>query len=62
MKFLTTKEVAARLGVRTYTVSTWCFNGEFPGAFQLGRRSGWRIPEKALDKFIRSRSQEVLKP
>jgi excisionase family DNA binding protein len=41
---LTVREVAALLKIHPETVRVWLREGIFPGAYQLPRRSGWRVP------------------
>lgn len=50
-KYLTTEEVAQRLGVTILTVQRAARAGRFPGAQKItpdSERSQWRIPEDAL--------------
>ena len=44
--YLTTRDAAARLGVKADTVKRWCQQGKLPGAVRQGR--DWMIPESAL--------------
>jgi excisionase family DNA binding protein len=49
---LTTKEVAAHLGVSFQTVNEWCRKGRFSGAFGGSPGVAWRIPVTAIDGFV----------
>ena len=53
-RLLTVDEVAAQLGVNHDTVRRWIRNKELE-AIDLGGRAGYRIPQSALDRFIRDR-------
>ena len=55
-KLLATAEVAARLKVGVSTVTKWCNEGLFAGAFktQPGPRGDWRIPEASLQSLAES--------
>ena len=44
--FLTTKQVALKLGRPQSSVRRWCADGLFPGAALYGKT--WLIPEKAI--------------
>lgn len=44
---LTGREVGTLLVLADDTVSQWCRERRFPGAFSLGR-AGWRVPLKAV--------------
>jgi excisionase family DNA binding protein len=46
---LTVREVAALLKIHPETVRVWLREGIFPNAYQLPRRSGWRIPKADVD-------------
>lgn len=50
---LTPEAVAEQLQLHPYTVRKMLREGQFPGAFQIGRR--WRIPEPALKAWIDAR-------
>jgi len=54
VKYLTVREVAERLRVSQPTVLNLIDSGEFPGSFKAGNQ--WRIPESAVDDYIRRRS------
>jgi excisionase family DNA binding protein len=43
------REVAALLKVHPETIRVWLREGIFPNAYQLPRRSGWRIPREDVD-------------
>jgi excisionase family DNA binding protein len=52
--FLTVAEVATLLDVAVPTVTLWCRQGRFPGAWKAaGIRTPWLIPAGDLDDFIR---------
>ena len=51
---LTVDDVAKRLGVHPDTVRKWIRSGELE-AIVLGGPAGYRIPQDALDKFLRER-------
>jgi len=53
-KLLTVEEVAEQLGVGIETVRRWIRSKDLQ-AIELGGRAGYRIPESALDRFIRER-------
>lgn len=50
---LTVREVAAVLKIHPETVRVWLRSGIFPGAYQLPRRSGWRIPKEDVDAITK---------
>ena len=50
---LTVREVAARLKIHPETVRVWLRQGIFPNAYQLPRRSGWRIPLADVDAITK---------
>jgi len=54
-RLLTVQEVVDRLQVHEQTVRRWLRSGELHG-YSLGRKSGWRIRESDLDKFLEARS------
>jgi excisionase family DNA binding protein len=45
----TVREVAAILKIHPETVRVWLREGLFPNAYQLPRRSGWRIPRADVE-------------
>jgi excisionase family DNA binding protein len=51
-RFLTVEQVAERLQVPQDTVRRWLRERRLIGARLGGRKSGWRIRETALDRFI----------
>lgn len=53
--YLTTAEVAARLGVEVTSVRRWINAGELP-ALRLGTKAGHRISEADLEKFVARRT------
>ena len=54
---LTSAQAADEIGyVQSRTISHWCAEGLIKGAFQLPGRSGWRIPRKSWEAFIRERT------
>jgi excisionase family DNA binding protein len=50
---LTVREVAAILKIHPETVRVWLREGIFPNAYQLPRRSGWRIPRTDVDAITK---------
>ena len=54
--FLTVKDVAARLRVHPETVREWIRAGQLRGV-RLGKRSGFRVSEADLERFIEARKQ-----
>lgn len=48
---LTVEEAAALLKVQPTTIRTWAREGRFPNAYQVTRRSGWRIPRSDVDEL-----------
>ncbi len=62
---LNAKEVAKRLGLDVFTVSRYCRQGFFPGAYKKNpfaqRRSEWVIPEEAVVAFERKRTETAVK-
>jgi len=53
MADLTTQQVADRLGVGQSTVTLWCRQKRFPGAYRQETPRGalWWIPERDLQNF-----------
>lgn len=52
---LSAAEVGDRLNVSEQKIRRMCEEGEFEGAFKIGRQ--WRIPEEAIETYVR-RQQE----
>jgi excisionase family DNA binding protein len=50
---LKVREVAALLKIHPETVRVWLRQGIFPDAYQLPRRSGWRIPRSDVDAITK---------
>jgi hypothetical protein len=52
-KYLTTKQVAERYGVKQITVRVWCEKGVFKNAYKDTSPRGeyWLIPESDLEGF-----------
>jgi hypothetical protein len=52
-EFLTTSQVAERLGVGRSTVGLWCRQGKFPNAEQREEVIGlvWYVPASDLENF-----------
>jgi len=46
---LTVREAAALIKVHPETIRVWLREGIFPHAYQLPRRTGWRIPMADLE-------------
>jgi len=55
-QFLTVAEAAARLRVSEETIRRWLRDGRLSGVHLGSRKGGWRVPERALDTFIRERT------
>lgn len=55
--YLSTRQVASRLGVSSKTVAHYCSAGKLPGARKTGDQKGgrWIVPASAVLAFIRSR-------
>ena len=53
---LSLEEVAERVGRAPSTVRGWCRCGSLVGSYRLNGR-GWRIPESALDAFLRGQEE-----
>lgn len=45
-------EVAKQLGVSSDVVSKWCRERRIPGAVQMERRIGWRLPRSGILVFL----------
>jgi len=62
--YLTTSEVASRLGVSRPTVTMWCRQGLFPNARaeQTPRGPVWLIPDSDLKTFTRPLMGRTPKP
>ena len=55
--WLTTRDVAEKLGVVERTVLRWIRGGKLP-ALYIGGRTGYRIAEDAVDAFMLQRRVE----
>ncbi len=55
-RMLTVREITARLGVHENTVLRWLGRGELRGYRLGGRKSGWKVRESDLERFIESRA------
>ncbi len=53
-RFLTVRDVAELLRLHPQTVRGWCRTGELP-AVLIADRTGYRIPEQGLVKFLERR-------
>ena len=51
-RFLTVEEVATRLHVGRRTVRRWLRQGRLQGIMPGGLKTGYRIPESELERFI----------
>jgi excisionase family DNA binding protein len=51
-RFLTVPEVAERVRVAPETVRRWLRSGRLRGVLPGGTKSGWRIPESELRRFL----------
>ena len=56
-RWLTTKEVAERLGVREATVRDWRFRRVGPRGVSLGRRT-LRYPESEVERWLASKREQ----
>lgn len=52
MEFLTTKQLAKILGVKTVTIRRWIDKGELPG-YKIGKEL--RVEKQDFERFISSR-------
>ena len=55
-RMLTVREITQRLGVHENTVLRWLQKGELRGYRFGGRRSGWKVRESDLLRFVESRA------
>ncbi len=53
-RYLTTADIAGRLGVTERSVRRWIRDKQLP-ALDLGRRVGYRVTEADLDRFLDER-------
>ena len=51
-KWLTVAQVAELLGVKPATVRRWLAEGLLEGVRLPGTRSGWRISQSAVERFL----------
>jgi excisionase family DNA binding protein len=51
LDYFLVREVADLLRVHWRTISRWCAQGRFPGAWQTGN-GYWRIPRTGVEAFI----------
>jgi excisionase family DNA binding protein len=51
-KYLTIPEIAARLGMQESGVRHWLATGKLRGYQPGGRRLGWRVRERDLERFL----------
>ena len=59
-EWMSTHRAAAELGgVAPNGVARWCLMGLVKGAVRLPGKSGWRIPRKGWDQFLRSRTPKA---
>jgi excisionase family DNA binding protein len=58
-KWITTKEIATRLDIHVETVRRWLRTGALRGV-HVGGQSGYRIREKDLEEFLRSRENSLV--
>lgn len=64
-KYLTTEEVAAKLGLAVQTIQKYCLEERFKGAFKAGagHRAPYLIPESAVKNFQQpKRGRPATKP
>ena len=54
--WLNTKEIAERLNIHVETVRRWLRSGMLRGVL-VGGKSGYRIREHDLDRFLKSREK-----
>lgn len=62
-RVLTSKEVAELERISTHAVTAACAAGEFEGAYRVGDRGPWRIPESAVverRRRLTARAEEEL--
>lgn len=63
--FLTSADVASRLGFHPKTIREWCQRGVFPGAAKWpddSKTSQWRIPAKDVAALERARTNPATIP
>jgi excisionase family DNA binding protein len=56
-ELLTVREVAERLKVHEETVRRWLGTGNLKGYRPGGKKTGWRIPDSELDRFVKAGSE-----
>jgi excisionase family DNA binding protein len=56
-QLLTVPDVAARLRVSEETVRSWLRSEQIRG-YNLGGRSGWRVPASEVDRFLAERARK----
>ena len=52
-RYVTVQEVAERLRVSTVTVRGWLKSGRLRGFVPGGTRTGWRIRESEVERFVK---------
>lgn len=57
-KLLTVPEVADRIRVSEYTVREWLRAGRMKGLKPGGDRTGWRIRESEVERFLKASEAE----
>lgn len=57
MQYLNTRQVASMLAVSPRTITRWCLAGEFDGAFITSDSGSWRIPNSAVESFVKKRTR-----
>ena len=54
-QMLTTEQAAERLGASVWTIRRWLQEGRIEGVQPGGRRLGWRIPAREIERLLRPR-------
>jgi excisionase family DNA binding protein len=61
-QLLTVREIAERVKVNDVTVQRWLRSGRLKGMRPGGRRTGWRIAESELRRFLAESTHTVGEP
>jgi excisionase family DNA binding protein len=52
-RYVTAQQVADKLGVSIETVRNWLKSGRLRGFMPGGTKSGWRIRESEVERFVK---------
>ena len=60
---MTSKDVAAVLGVHVKTIRNWAADGKFPGVFRTspGMKGRWKFPRTAVEAFLSRQAKDQAK-